>query len=176
MSLSAKWTAVTLFALTALGAGSLAAGCTVTSGDPDNSEGGTGNNPPTEASTPADTSTGDGGGPNKCPGNTQQKIVLTSAACQAAMEAECCAEITACFGATIDTTDAAAPQADCNIFAECIADCTKKPDGTPETDQQAIAKCQADLCDSSSPTNVQTAYDAMIKCQTDKQATNDACQ
>ena len=43
MTLSAKWTAVSFFTLTALAAGSFAfAGCTVTSGSPTDTEGGTG--------------------------------------------------------------------------------------------------------------------------------------
>jgi hypothetical protein len=172
MSLSAKWTAVSLFALTALAAGTLAAGCTVTSGTPSNIEGGTGNNPPTDGGGGTDTSTADTSTANACPAiATKQTVKFKPPACQAAAENECCAEMTACFDqAGVD------PLQDCNVYTACLDNCAKPlaDGGTPTTAE--IAQCQADDCDSNSPKSVQDAHEAMITCLTAKPGTSVACQ
>jgi hypothetical protein len=171
MSLSAKWTAVSLFALSALGAGLLAAGCTVTSGNPDNTEGGTGNNPPVEAGA-SDTSTADTSTPgNACPGNTKQTTKFAPAACQAATEKDCCNELIACF----DIPGVAAAE-DCNVYAACLADCAKPADDGAAPTTQEIDQCQTDLCDTNSPSSVQMAHAALISCQTTKTDVSAACQ
>src|SRR4051812_18154228 len=98
MTLSAKWTAVSFFALTALAAGSFAfAGCTVTSGNPTDPEGGVGNPPNPDSGAGADTSTGDSAVAATCEGNKQTSGDFVNAQCQAALNAECCAELKGCF-------------------------------------------------------------------------------
>lgn len=161
MSLSAKWTAVTFSALTALGAGSFAfAGCTVTSGDPDNVEAGGGNNPPV-----------DGGAANKCPGNTaKQTTKFAPSACQAALEEECCAELTACF-----TTPTVAATQDCNVFVSCVDDCDKPVDGGAPTETERN-KCISDFCLSNSPPAIAEAYNKIIDCKEAKPKSIAACK
>ena len=172
MSLNAKWTTFTFMALTAVGGASfLFGGCSVTSGKVDNTEGGVGNPPPP---TPPP---GDGGSDaptvSACDGNLQTGK-FTPPACQAALEADCCTELKACFNATIDKSDAAAPQADCNAFFACLADCEKAlPDGGTPT-QAEIQQCQTTICDEASPKNVRDAYDAITTCGTAK--ANGVCQ
>lgn len=169
MTLSAKWTAVTFSALTALGAGSFAfAGCTITEGDPDRSEGGIGNNPPVDGGGGTDTST-----PAKlCPGNTKQTLKYSPAACQAALEEECCAELTACF-----TTPTAAAASDCNVFVACIDNCEK-----PTTDGGAAPtvaernKCVQDFCVPNATAEIATAYDKIIDCKEAKPKSLAACK
>jgi hypothetical protein len=177
MTLSAKWTVVSFFALTALAAGSFAfAGCTVTSGKVDDFDGGAGNGASNSdsGSTP-DTSTADAAVANRCPGNTKQTVVLIDSACQQAAEAACCAELTACFNIVPDQDAAAGGTDDCNKYATCIASCRFRTDGTPETDQQQIAACEHD-CDVASQTAVQDAYTAMTTCITNDPTANAACQ
>lgn len=169
MTLSAKWTAVSFFTLTALGAASFAfAGCTVTSGKVDDIEGGTGT--PTDGGK-ADTSTA-----NACPGNTKQTTTFINPKCQSALETACCAQLTACFNIVPDTDAAAGGTDDCNKYAICIPKCRFKIDGTtPETDDTKIGQCQDD-CDLAAPKSVRDAYAAIAKCTTDNPAANTACQ
>ena len=171
MSLKAKWTAVSFFTLAAMGAASVAfAGCTVTSGTVDNVEGGTGTN--IDSGKP----TGDSSTANACPGNTKQTTTFINATCQKSLESECCAELTACFNIVPDTTDAGGGTDDCNKYSQCIPKCRFKIDGTtPETDNEKIGACQDD-CDLASSPSVITAYEAIVKCTTDKPASNAACQ
>ena len=157
MSLSTKWTAVSLFALTALGAGSIAfAGCSVTSGSPTDVEGGTVT--PTDGGGGTDTSVPEDGSTNSCPGNTKQTAPLVNAACQTALDSECCTELTGCFGLDVPAAS------DCNVYSACIADC-KKPlaDGAAPTTQE-ISDCETMLCDANSPKTVQDAYTKLIDC------------
>lgn len=173
MTLSAKWTTVTFFALTALGGGSfLFGGCTVTSGPVTNDEGGIGN-PPVDGGGGTDTSTVDTGTPSACDGNMQVGK-FTPPACQAALETSCCDELKACFNAVVDKTDAAAPQGDCNAFFACLADCEKPlGDGAAPTPAD-VQECQTTLCDANSPQNIRDAYDAITTCGTQK--ANTVCQ
>lgn len=167
MTLSAKWTAVTFSALTALGAGSFAfAGCTVTSGDPDNTEAGTGNNPPVDGGGGTDTSVVT---PVACTGNTKQTTKFAPAACQAALDEECCAELTACF-----TTPTVAATQDCNVFVSCVDDCNKPVDGGAPTEAE-VDKCIADFCLSNSPTEIAEAYNKIIDCKEAKPKSIAAC-
>lgn len=170
MTLSAKWTAVSFFGLTALGAASFAfAGCTVTSGKVDDIEGGTGS--PTDSGTAADTSK-----PNACPGNTKQTTTFINKACQSALETACCAQLTACFDIVPDQDASAGGTDDCNKYSQCIPKCRFKLDGTtPETDEAKISACQDD-CDLAAPKSVVTAYEAIAKCTTVNPAANTACQ
>lgn len=176
MTLSAKWTAVSFFALTALAAGTFAfAGCTVTSGSPTDTEGGTGNPPNPDSGTGTDSSTGtDSAVAVKCEGNMQSGGDLFSATCQAKLNEVCCAELKGCFNLVVNPTDAGTRGTDnCDKYSACIDLCTKKADGTPETDQAKIAACDDD-CDLGTQPEVQTAYEAIVKCATDK--ANAECQ
>src|SRR4051812_13252550 len=118
MTLSAKWTAVSFFALTALGGATLVfGGCTVTSGKVDDIEGGSGNNttPDKDSGTPTDSSTH-----SACPGNTKQPVILINESCQSALETACCAELTTCFNIVNDQDAAAGGTDDCNKYSQCI--------------------------------------------------------
>jgi hypothetical protein len=168
MTLSAKWTAVSFFALTALAAGSFAfAGCTVTSGSPSNIEGGPGTTPDS-STTAADSGTGTDAAAPKCEGNMQGSGDFVSPACQAALVADCCTELKGCFNIVVDQ-DAGGPTDNCDKFVACVDDARKQP--TP-ADQKAAQK----LCDLAAPTNIQTAYDAIVACATNHPAANTACQ
>lgn len=173
MTLSAKWTAVSFFAVTALAAGSFAfAGCTVTSGNPDDIEGGTGTN--TDSSTtPVDSSTPDSSVVNACPGNTKQKGDIVDSKCQLKLNEVCCAELTTCFNIVPDGTGGG-PTDDCNLYADCLTDCAKPAadGGVPSTAE--IDQCQTDICDVGAPKSVQDAYAAITQCATVK--ANSECQ
>ena len=169
MKLSAKWTTLSFFAVTALGAGSLLfGGCTVTSGKVDNIEGGPGN-PPVDGGGGTDTSTGDSGSAT-CEGDTKRTVKLHSDACQNALNANCCTELIACFG------QAVAADKDCNVYTSCIDNC-KKPlgDGAAPTDAE-FQKCANELCVANSPKSVVDAYNAILDCATAHPASMTACQ
>jgi len=166
MTLSAKWTAVSFFALTALAAGSFAfAGCTVTSGNPTDTEGGTGN-PPVDGGS-GDSSKTDSAAAT-CEGNKQTSGDFVNAACQNALNAECCTELKGCFNLVVDQ-DAGGATDDCNTYVKCVDLCRA------ETDPTKAAECQTE-CDLGAPKTVQDAYDAITKCATDHPAANAACQ
>jgi len=175
MTLSAKWTAASFFALTAaIGAGSFAfAGCTVTSGNPDDFEGGTGT-PPVVTPTPDSGTPVADAAVAKCEGNKQTGSDFFSAACQNRLNAQCCNELKTCFDLAPTTPTAADPGTDdCNAYAICIPSCKKKADGTPETDNALIIACQDD-CDKGSQKNIITAYEAIVACASSKG--EDVCQ
>jgi hypothetical protein len=125
--------------------------------------------PPIEAGT-SDATVEEDASSKTCPGNTKQTAPFINATCQAALEKECCAELTACFG--IVTTGG---KDNCNAFSQCIPKCRFKLDGTPETDQAKISACEDD-CVAASQTNVVDAYDAIATCATGHPASNAACQ
>ena len=168
MTMSAKWTAVSFFALSALAAGSFAfAGCTVTSGNPDDFEGGTGNNPPVDSST-GDSSTADSatdGGGAVCEGNKQTSGDFVNATCQAKLNAVCCAELKGCFNLVVDPDGGATD--DCNKYAACVDFAQKQPTQKEREDAQAE-------CDLVSPKSVQDAYGAIEECAVNK--ANAECQ
>jgi hypothetical protein len=165
MTLSAKWTVVSFFALTSIAAGSVAfAGCTVTSGNPTTGDGGTEipNQPPagdsggggTDSAPPAVT----------CEGNKQTSGDFFSPACQAKLNAVCCTELKTCFDLPAGTDDAGQAGYDCNAYSKCIDTCTKMADGvTPEPDQTKVSACDDD-CDTLTGTDVQAAYKAIVDC------------
>ncbi len=108
---------------------------------------------------------------NQCPSNTKQTSPIVSAACQSALEGECCAELTACFGIVPPGASD-----DCNKYAACIPRCRFKADGvTPETDNTLITACQDD-CDLAATTSVISAYEAIVTCVTGHPKSNAACQ
>jgi len=168
MTLSAKWTVVSFLALTSVAAGSVAfAGCTVTSGNPTDSEGGTVITNPTPDSGGGDAA--DSGIPvTTCEGNKQTSGDFFNAACQSKLNTECCTELKTCFDIVPVADDAGARgMQDCNAYSKCIDTCTKKTDGTPETDPAKISACDDD-CDALSPQNVVDAYKAIVDCATAK--------
>jgi hypothetical protein len=160
MMSSAKWTAVSIFALSALGVASLTfGGCTATSGTV-NDDGGTGSSSGTSG-TPTDSGADAAAA---CPGNTKQKKIIISATCQAALDTQCCAELTACFGlAPVPDADGG-PADDCNTFADCIGLCSTQTDR---------AACENE-CNLGAPKAIQDAYDAITACATAK--ANSSCQ
>lgn len=161
MTMSAKWTAVSFFALTALAAGSFAfAGCTVTSGNPDDIEGGTGNPKPDASTGDSSTATDSSTPPAVCEGNKQTSGDFVNATCQAKLNGECCAELKGCFNLEVDA-DAGGATDDCNKYASCV-DFARK-EATPAAQQAAQAEC-----DLASPKAVQDAYDAITTCATAK--------
>lgn len=166
MTLSAKWTVVSFFALTSIAAGSVAfAGCTVTSGNPVNDDGGT------VITTPTPDGGGDSGGDSSvattCAGNKQTSGDFFNAACQSKLNTVCCSELKTCFDIVPGQDDAGQPGQDCNAYSKCIDLCTKKTDGTPETDQAKVAACDDD-CDTLTTTAVIDAYKAIVDCATAK--------
>jgi hypothetical protein len=166
MTLSAKWTAVSFFALTALAAGSFAfAGCTVTSGNPTDTEGGTGN-PPVDGGS-GDSSKNDSAAAT-CEGNKQTSGDFVNAACQNALNAACCTELKGCFNLVVDQ-DAGGATDDCNTYVKCVDLCRA------ETDATKAAQCQTE-CDLGAPKAVQDAYDAITTCATNNPTANAACQ
>ena len=131
-----KWTAVSFFALTAVAAGSFAfAGCTVTSSNPPDTEGGVGN-PPVDGGSGDSLDVFDSAVATKCEGNNQTGGDLFSAACQSKLNTLCCAELKGCFNLTVTANDAwlLGGTDNCDKYSACIDLCTKKADGTPETD------------------------------------------
>lgn len=165
MTLSAKWTVVSFFALTSIAAGSVAfAGCTVTSGNPTTGDGGTPVVPPTgDSAVPAEDA---GDAATVCEGNKETGIFF-SPACQSKLNTVCCSELKTCFDLAPGNDDAGQAGYDCNAYAKCIDTCTKKTDGTPETDQAKIAACDDD-CDTLTNPAVQAAYKAIVDCATMK--------
>jgi hypothetical protein len=135
------------------------AGCTVTSGTVNDSEGGTVTTPTPDSGTDSAANAA-----ASCPGNTKQKANFISAACQAALDTSCCAELTACFDIVPVAGDAGGPTDDCNTFSSCIAACKSQPD---------VATCENE-CNLAAPQDVQNAYDAITACATAK--ANTACQ
>lgn len=173
MTLSAKWTVVSFFALTSVAAGSVAfAGCTVTSGNPTDSEGGTVITNPTPEAGTGDAA--DSAVPvTTCEGNKQTSGDFFSPACQSKLNTECCTELKTCFDLVPTADDAGTTGQDCNAYSKCIDLCTRKTDGTPETDPMKVSLCDDD-CDALTGQPVITAYKAIVDCATQKAP--DVCQ
>jgi hypothetical protein len=165
MTLSAKWTAVSFLALTSVAAGSFAfAGCTITSGNPTDEEGGTVITNPTPDSGGTDTDAGDSGvAATTCEGNKQMSGDFLNAACQSKLNTVCCTELKTCFDLVPTADDAGTTGQDCNAYAKCIDTCTRKTDGTPETDPMKVSLCDDD-CDALTSQNVIDAYNAIVTC------------
>jgi hypothetical protein len=173
MTLSAKWTAVSFFALTGVAVAAFA-GCSVTTGNPTTGDGGgTPVVPPTGDSSTGDSSTGDAGPAVVCEGNKQTSGDFFSPTCQAKLNAVCCPELKACFDLVPTADDAGTTGQDCNAYSKCIDLCTKKTDGTPEPDPMKISLCDDD-CDALTSQNVIDGYKAIVDCATAKAASE--CQ
>jgi hypothetical protein len=172
MTLSAKWTAVSFFALTGIAAGSFAfAGCTVTSGNPT-----TGDEGGTPIGTDSSVTPTDGGdaGEAVCQGSKQTSGDFFSHTCQVKLNSVCCPELKSCFDLVPEADDAGTTGQDCNAYAKCIDLCTRMADGTtPETDPAKVSACDDD-CDALTGKNVIDGYQAIVDCATAKAATE--CQ
>jgi hypothetical protein len=149
MNTSAKMTAFSLLAASALGVAAFV-GCTTSSTLSDDTDGGT-----RDSGGP----TGDGGttGPftvgSICKTNTQVRAFGTLR-CQECIENQCCTQLRGCFN--LPGIDAGQEQATCESYSDCTAECQQE--ATP----QAAKDCQ-DLCDEATPSFVQP-YDAITSC------------
>jgi hypothetical protein len=156
MTLSAKWTVASFFALTSIAAGSVAfSGCTVTSGNPVNSDSG----------SPITQPEGDGGGggdsavaTTKCEGNKQAAGDIVSPACQAKLNTSCCTELKTCFDIVL-TADATGTRGtdNCDKYRTCLTTCeTSSADG-------GLDACDSD-CVALTQDSVVEAYNAILTC------------
>jgi len=168
MTLSAKWTVVSFFALTSVAAGSFAfAGCTVTSGNPTDSEGGTVITHPPVDGGGGDSS--DGAVATTCEGNKQTGGDIVSAACQSKLNTECCTELKTCFDIVLTPDDAGARGTDnCDKYRTCLQTCETAGGG-----QAMIDACDMD-CVALTQDSVVTAYNAIITCAMTK--ASDVCK
>jgi hypothetical protein len=185
MTLSTKRIAVSFVAL-AVAAGTVAfAGCTATNGTGNDADGGSGPPATVDAST-TDSAVPDSAVPDSavvvadagadadadaggaCVGNKQTGGDFVSAACQAALNTACCAELKGCFNLVVTPVDGGAND-DCATYAACVDVARAQP--TPAQQQAAQAEC-----DLGAPQNVQNAYDAIVTCATNNPTANAACQ
>ena len=116
---------------------------------------------------------GSDGGGAVCEGSKQTSGDFFSPACQAKLNAVCCPELKACFDLVPTKDDAGATGQDCNGYSKCIDLCTKKTDGTKETDPMKVSLCDDD-CDALTSQNVIDGYKAIVECATAKAASE--CQ
>lgn len=145
MKFDAKWTALSLAAMTTLGAAAFG-GCTFSSDTDNDTDGGT--RPPSEAGT----SETDSGAPVVCEGNLQVGVIV-SEDCQQCLNASCCTELKGCFN--IDGEDAGGGIG-CTEYHECIIDCNDRPE--EERDGCFSA------CDGAAADGVQSAYETLQTC------------
>lgn len=99
---------------------------------------------------------------NKCPGRTRQKSPFVSAACQSALEEECCAELVACY--VIGPPGASD---DCDKYATCSFRCNFTADG--------INDCRL-ACDLATTRNVLNAFDDVVACSIGRPKSKVACR
>lgn len=163
MTLSAKWTSLSILAIAALGA----VACTVTSGDVDDSTGGTGSNTDVDSgddtSNDTDASTTDSSvdpdAAATCEDN-QQSNALVSLECQACLEQHCCTELKGCFNLQPGSDDAGTAYATCNDYAACLANCSEQN----PSDDTAYQACVTDFCVATTSESVTTAFDGIVTC------------
>ena len=97
-----------------------------------------------------------------CPGNRKQTRDILSNQCQAALEDDCCAELTACFNIVPPSMGTL----DCNGYAKCIVDCR----GAPK-----LTVCQ-DQCQLATTKPVFDAYEKIATCAASSPAATAACR
>lgn len=172
MNLSAHWTRFTFLGLTALSAGALAIACTVTTGNIDDFDGGTGSNTKTDSGSngdsggATDTDSGSDGGttPAACEGNTQTSTI-GSEACQACLNTQCCSQLVGCFNLDPGSSGDGGKNASCEeyypYYEQCAADCeTQNPDGGT-----ALDDCIKDTCRAAAGNPaIADAWDAVHNC------------
>jgi hypothetical protein len=149
MNTSAKITAFSLLAASALGVAAFV-GCSTTSSLSDDTDGGSRDSGST---TDDDASTGSFTVGSICKTNTQVGK-FGSDSCQKCLENKCCTQLKGCFN--LAGIDAGQQQATCESYSDCTAECQQE--ATPA----AVKECQ-DLCDEATPTFVQP-YDAIETC------------
>ena len=171
MTLSAKWTVVSFFALTSVAAGSVAfAGCTVTSGNPVDSDGGKPITTPTPDSGGGVDSGDAGVVTTTCEGNKQTGGDIGSAACQAKLNTSCCPELKTCFDIvlTADPTGTRGTD-DCDKYRTCLQTC----ETSGSSGDGGLMACDSD-CVALTQDSVVNAYNAILMCAMTN--ASDVCQ
>ena len=172
MKLSAKsHVAVSFIASLALGAVAFA-GCTVTSGTVDDTDGGTSSSTSSSGGSSSGStssrsgSTGDSGtdAASTCEPNNQTSDFAPpnyGAECQSCAESKCCNEVQACFNQDPNAGDDAGANVGCDDYKKCIDDCN-----TTGGDDDTIKACY-DICDAATSQALITSFDIMQKCLED---------
>jgi hypothetical protein len=161
MTLSAKWTVVSFFALTSVAAGSVAfAGCTVTSGNPVDSDSGT----PVKNPNPTpgtDSGTGDSAvATTTCEGNKQMSGDIVGPACQAKLNTACCPELKGCFDIVLAADPTGTRGTDnCDKYRTCLDTC----ETSGNTGDGGLMACDSD-CVALTQDSVVEAYNAILMC------------
>lgn len=161
MKVSAKWSTLSMFGAFAFAMGAATyTGCTVTSGEVDDFDGGTGTR--LDSGTASDAgATGDGGTEGTvgafCEG-LNQKNQLIDDACQACLEQQCCTDLKGCYNITPGTDEVS-----CDDYVECVSknDCEIDPAADAGTDV-----CNG--CRSVAAKGVVSAYNTVVDCALSK--------
>lgn len=182
MNSSARWNRLSYFALAALTAGALAFGCTVTTGEIDDPNGGKGSKVDKDSGTPDDdsgtTTDPDATTPdpaNECPDSKQpDDFFIGSAACQACAEQNCCNQLTGCFSLDPGVDGEGNPNPTCRDYADWYEDCAATCYETPDAGDDDIDAC-VDECRIGNPA-IADAWEAVRNCAIDKCAATCAGQ
>ncbi len=162
MKFHAKWSTLSFLAATAFGMGAAVyTGCTVTSGEIDDFDGGTGTTIDSgTASDAGDAGTAADAAPigTVCSG-LQQKAQLIDDACQLCLETTCCGQLKGCYNVTPgDGT------VNCDDYAACVDEnsCELDP-AKPSSDTDAGALL-CDGCRSAADPKVPPAFNEIFTC------------
>lgn len=149
MKSSAKWTFLSVSAISVMTAAAFGFGCTVTSGTV-NDDGGT-VKPTDSGGDVTDASA------SVCTGNNQQNAIF-SATCQACAEQHCCTELKGCYNQVPgnipdgDGGDSGTPYASCDDYTTCIG--------------QAQSQADVAICDAATTKGISDSYDVLETCVT----------
>lgn len=165
MNSSAKLTAISFLAASALGAIILTA-CTVTSGTVDDTDGGSQEDKDSGTGTTSDSgnTTTDSGDTDAGTATCESKkradleLISTSAACQTCLAAKCCTQIQTCFAIPEDTANG---KTECNAYSDCIRNCVEDPENDT---QEKLEACFTDICDGTAAEGVPAAYINIEQC------------
>ena len=165
MRFSLKWMALPILATGAFGVLFSFAGCSVTSGTVDNTEGGTTTPPPPPPPPPSSGDDGGGDGGATCEGNNENTQNRTDfgADCQSCLDTSCCTELKNCFNLAPGQTDAGTAASDCNTYAHCIVFCDNDVAADAGNDAGTIQACE-DECAAATSDGVTAAYDGVLGC------------
>ena len=147
MNTSAKMTAFSLLAASALGVAAFV-GCTTSSSLSDDTDGGHRDSGLTDDGSTGGFQVGD-----ICK-TTYQQGAFGSTTCQQCLDTKCCTQLKGCFD--LAGIDAGGTQATCEAYSDCTAGC--QDEATP----QKVQECQ-DLCDVATPQFV-APYDQIEAC------------